>query len=146
MQHYGCFAHYLITAFLSSSNLFQSLKETNRTFSSILKYYSLSWTLRRAPCTKELGKGHLYILPAATAEKGLRCLHLRAQHRSEQKVLEHLLKQTARGHIQGSICKTDGSKERELSKDAGYNCLLWLPTQHPLRSGNSIRMQFHWLF
>lgn len=50
---------------------------------------------------KELGKCHLYVLPAA-AEKGLRCLHLRAEQRSEQKVLEHLLKQPARGHTQSS--------------------------------------------
>lgn len=50
---------------------------------------------------KELVKGHLYILPAAAA-KGFRWLHLRAEQRSEQKVLEHLLKQTARGHIQSS--------------------------------------------
>lgn len=130
------------------SKLFQSLKERNKQiYSSILRHESPSRTLRRVAktrCMKELGKGCLYILPAA-AEQGLRCLHLRAQQRSEQKVLECLLKQTTRGHIQSS---RDGNKESDLSKDAGSNSLFWLPITYPAlpQTSYNIRLQFHWLF
>lgn len=67
-----------------------------------LGHDSPSRTLGRAAktrCMKELGKGCLHILPART-EKDLKHLHWRAQQRSEQKVLGHLLKQTVRGQIQ----------------------------------------------
>lgn len=85
--------HYPVTTLLSSSKLSQNLKETTR---CILRHDSPSRILRRAAktrCMKELEKSCLHILPAR-AEKDLWYLHLRAQQRSEQKVLGHLLKQT----------------------------------------------------
>lgn len=94
---------------------------------------------------KELGKGRLYILPAA-AEKGLRCLHLRAEQRSEHKVFEHLLKQTAKGPIQRSkqigVRRVTSQEMLGTTLHSGY----LLPTQHPLKTTNNIRLQFQWLF
>lgn len=93
---------YPVTALLSSSKLLQDLKETKRTYRCILGHDSPSRTLGRAAktrCMNELGKGCLHILPARI-EKDLKHLHWRAQQRSEQKVLGHLLKQTVRGQIQ----------------------------------------------
>lgn len=93
---------YPVTALLSSSKLLQDLKETKRTYRCILGHDSPSRTLGRAAktrCMNELGKGCLHTLPARI-EKDLKHLHWRAQQRSEQKVLGHLLKQTVRGQIQ----------------------------------------------
>lgn len=94
--------HYPVTALLSSSKFPQNLKETKITYRCILKHDSPSKTLRRVAktrCMKELGKGCLHTLPARP-EKDLRYFHWRAQQRTEQKVLGHLLKQTLRGQIQ----------------------------------------------
>lgn len=65
---------------------------------------------------KELRKGCLHILPAR-AEKDLQYLHLRAQQRSEQKVLGYLLKQTVRGQIQSR--KEMGIKRENSQKILG---------------------------
>lgn len=94
--------HYPVTALLSSSKLPENLIETKKTYRCILGHDFPSRTLRRAAktrCMKELGKGCLHILPPRT-EKDLRHLHWRAQQRSGQKVLRHLLKQIVRGQIQ----------------------------------------------
>lgn len=133
--------HYPVTTLLSSSKLPQNLKETTRTYRCILRHDSPSRILRRAAktrCMKELEKSCLHILPAR-AEKDLWYLHLRAQQRSEQKVLVHLLKQTVRGQIQSR--KQMGIK-RELSKDSGCNSLFWLHITYPLKTSNTTRLQF----
>lgn len=141
--------HYPVTALLSSSKLSQNLKETKRTCRCILRHDSPSSTLRRAAktrCMKELGKGCLHILPAR-AEKDLWYLHLRAQQRSEQKVLGHLLKQRVRGQIQSrkqmGIRRENSQKILGTTPCSGYTLLT--PSKL-LPSSNNTRLQFQWLF
>lgn len=129
---------YPVTALLSSSKLLQNIKETKRTYRCILGHDSPSRTLGRAAktrCMNELGKGCLHILPART-EKDLKHLHWRAQQRSEQKVLGHLLKQTEVRFKAGN---------RWESKDSGYNSLFWLCITWPFKTSNT-RLQFQGLF
>lgn len=130
--------HCPVTALLPSSKLPQNLKEIKRTYRCILRHDSPSMTLRRAAktrCMKELGKGCLHILPAR-AEKDLKYLHWRAQQRSEQKVLGHLLKQIVWGQSQ--------SRKQMGIKRFWVQLLVLVMHYLPSQTSNT-RLQYQWL-
>lgn len=86
---------------------------------------------------KELGKGYLHILPPR-GEKDLRYLHLRAQQKSEYKVLGHLLKQTVRGQIQ--------TRKQMGIKRFWVHLFVLVMHYLPLKTSNNTRLQLQQLF